>query len=108
MVGMSPVTSHLAESPREAPGAYSSISLVCTCGRDTARVSESPSVTDYPRRCLSSLRPTFALHPLSESSGSAMAVYLSVSPWQFPLRGTDTGVLVQCSPMEDVEYQSKV
>lgn len=67
--------------PAKAPSGDSSISLVCTCDRDTARLSKKPFGDILPVALPCLLQPTLAVHPLSESSVFADAVYLSKSPW---------------------------
>lgn len=48
-------------------------------------VVRKPSGDRLPVALPCPLQPAFALHPFSESSLCAKAVYLSVSPWQFTL-----------------------
>lgn len=61
----------------KAPGGRSSVSLVCEVVRKSP-----PTLGDIlPAALPCLLRPTLALHPLSESSESADAAYLSKSPW---------------------------
>lgn len=45
------------------PSGYSSVSLVCTSDRDTARLSEKPFGNILPTALQCPLQPTLALHP---------------------------------------------
>ncbi len=91
-----------ASIPVKLPAGRSSISLVCTCDRDTARLSKKKPLCDILPAALPCPLSAYARAPSPQRKFSIRQRCVSVKVTMVICTpgGTHSGVLVQCSQME--------